>query len=131
MQRNTGYFPTESLEPSSNRLFSRSALNEGYLFRGSLGLSQEMLAEKASLTKAHISHIENSYSKPSVQTLFQIAHALDITANELLYDYADVSMDEFCAVISELCADCSPRERDMILSVVKTMTASFPLLDHE
>lgn len=37
MQRNTGYFPTESLEPSINRLFSRSALNEGYLFRGSLG----------------------------------------------------------------------------------------------
>lgn len=43
--------------------------------RRELGLSQEMLAEKASLTKAHISHIENSYSKPSVQTLFQIAHA--------------------------------------------------------
>ena len=96
--------------------------------RRELGLSQEMLAGKARLTKAHISH---SYSKPSVQTLFQIAHALDITANELLYDYADVSMDEFCAVISELCADCSPRERDMILSVVKTMTASFPLLDNE
>ena len=40
MQRNTGYFPTESLEPSGNRLFSRSALNEGYLFRGSLGFVQ-------------------------------------------------------------------------------------------
>ena len=39
MQRNTGYFPTESLEPSGNRLFSRSALNEGDLFRGSLGFS--------------------------------------------------------------------------------------------
>lgn len=39
MQRNTGYFPTESLEPSGNRLFSRSALNEGYLFRGSLDKS--------------------------------------------------------------------------------------------
>lgn len=38
MQRNTGYFPTESLEPSGNRLFSRSALNEGDLFRGSLTL---------------------------------------------------------------------------------------------
>ncbi|MBN3032380.1 hypothetical protein, partial [Ruthenibacterium lactatiformans] len=33
---NTGYFPTESLEPSGNRLFSRSALNEGDLFRGSI-----------------------------------------------------------------------------------------------
>ena len=39
MQRNTGYFPTESLEPSGNRLFSRSALNEGDLFRGSLAYS--------------------------------------------------------------------------------------------
>ena len=39
MQRNTGYFPTESLEPSGNRLFSRSALNEGDLFRGSLSIT--------------------------------------------------------------------------------------------
>ena len=42
MQRNTGYFPTESLEPCGNRLFSRSALNEGYLFRGSLILTNVM-----------------------------------------------------------------------------------------
>lgn len=41
MQRNTGYFPTESLEPCGNRLFSRSALNEGYLFRGSLAGSNQ------------------------------------------------------------------------------------------
>ena len=41
MQRNTGYFPTESLEPSGNRLFSRSALNEGDLFRGSLEVQHD------------------------------------------------------------------------------------------
>ena len=46
MQRNTGYFPTESLEPSGNRLFSRSALNEGYLFRGSLNNSMTSIARK-------------------------------------------------------------------------------------
>ena len=45
MQRNTGYFPTESLEPSGNRLFSRSALNEGDLFRGSL-IFRNYLSEK-------------------------------------------------------------------------------------
>ena len=44
MQRNTGYFPTESLEPCGNRLFSRSALNEGYLFRGSLENTPAALA---------------------------------------------------------------------------------------
>ena len=46
MQRNTGYFPTESLEPSGNRLFSRSALNEGDLFRGSLDFSFSLLLVK-------------------------------------------------------------------------------------
>ena len=46
MQRNTGYFPTGSLEPSSNRLFSRSALNEGYLFRGSLNNGITIIASK-------------------------------------------------------------------------------------
>ena len=51
MQRNTGYFPTESLEPSGNRLFSRSALNEGYLFRGSLGRLYMLGIQQA--TKMH------------------------------------------------------------------------------
>ena len=46
MQRNTGYFPTESLEPCGNRLFSRSALNEGYLFRGSLDKDFEKVKSK-------------------------------------------------------------------------------------
>ena len=45
MQRNTGYFPTESLEPCGNRLFSRSALNEGYLFSGSQRLFQKLEQE--------------------------------------------------------------------------------------
>ena len=45
MQRNTGYFPTESLEPCGNRLFSRSALNEGYLFRGSLSKTEGFLPD--------------------------------------------------------------------------------------
>ena len=50
MQRNTGYFPTESLEPSGNRLFSRSALNEGDLFRGSLNPEQQHLLKRLSKT---------------------------------------------------------------------------------
>ena len=57
MQRNTGYFPTESLEPSSNRLFSRSALNEGYLFRGSLGI----LDKSEALDDAHFTLMGNHF----------------------------------------------------------------------
>ena len=50
MQRNTGYFPTESLEPSGNRLFSRSALNEGDLFRGSLVCSKQYPGDTSQLS---------------------------------------------------------------------------------
>ena len=68
MQRNTGYFPTESLEPSGNRLFSRSALNEGYLFRGSLTKNEAALPlnqEDENLTLLSYSYCITGISKPA------------------------------------------------------------------
>lgn len=53
MQRNTGYFPTESLEPSGNRLFSRSALNEGDLFRGSLERTETQYVYSGALNRTY------------------------------------------------------------------------------
>ena len=60
MQRNTGYFPTESLEPSGNRLFSRSALNEGDLFRGSLAESQHRKKKSESKKGNQNNHSSNT-----------------------------------------------------------------------
>ena len=78
MQRNTGYFPTESLEPSGNRLFSRSALNEGYLFRGSLDLipynqttvTETMVPSSHTRIKAFCRIIHNAGISVNIRTQF-------------------------------------------------------------
>ena len=47
-------------------------------------MTQEQLAEKAELSNIYISHIENSRSIPSLETLMKLCSALDITPDEVL-----------------------------------------------
>ena len=47
-------------------------------------LTQEQLAEKTELSTNYISHIENSRSIPSLETVMKLCAALEITPNELL-----------------------------------------------
>ena len=48
------------------------------------GFTQEQLAEMAELSIVYISHIENSHSIPSLETVMKLCAALEITPNELL-----------------------------------------------
>lgn len=59
--------------------------NIGY-FRRHAGLTQEQLAEKAGISRAHLSAIEapNIVQSFSIETLFNIAAALEIDAYKLL-----------------------------------------------
>ena len=59
--------------------------NIGY-FRRHAGLTQEQLAEKAGISRAHLSAIEapNIVQSFSIETLFNIADALGIDAYKLL-----------------------------------------------
>ncbi len=61
------------------------------LLRVKLGMSQEVLAEKADLSKTSIGSIERATSVPSLETLDRIAKALGVTLPELV----DVSKFEF------------------------------------
>lgn len=99
--------------------------------RYKLDLTQEDLAEKCGLSKEHICNIETGRSKPSVQTLYNIAKALDLTFNDLIYDYDNASGNEFRLLITELCAGCSPSEQKTLLSVLHTLKDHFPLLEHD
>lgn len=53
-------------------------------FRKSKGLSQEVLSGLAGLDRTHYSKIERGLRAPSIDTLFKIAHALDIPPHELI-----------------------------------------------
>lgn len=53
-------------------------------YRIAKGLSQEVLSGLAGLHRTHYSKIERSLRAPTIDTLFKIAHALDMPAHELV-----------------------------------------------
>lgn len=52
--------------------------------RKRMGLSQETLAEKARLHRTYISLLERNKKSPTVETLFRLCKALEISAASLI-----------------------------------------------
>ena len=54
--------------------------------RKARGLSQEVLSGLADLDRTHYSKIERGLRSPTLETLFKIAHALDIPPHVLIIE---------------------------------------------
>jgi len=54
-------------------------------FREQKGLTQEQLAEQLHVTRQAVSNWENDKTQPDIETLHQIACALDCSVEELIY----------------------------------------------
>ena len=52
--------------------------------RKSKGMSQEVLSGLAGLDRTHYSKIERGLRSPTIDTLFKIAHALDMPPHEVV-----------------------------------------------
>ena len=52
--------------------------------RRSRGMSQEVLSGLAGLDRTHYSKIERGLRRPTIDTLFKIAHALDMPPHEII-----------------------------------------------
>jgi len=52
--------------------------------RKALGLSQELLAERAGLHRNYVGFLERGERNPSVTTLFRVAQALQVRAADLV-----------------------------------------------
>ena len=59
--------------------------------RRAKGLSQEVLSGLAGLDRTHYSKIERGLRTPTIETLFKIAHALDMPAHELVFSIETAS----------------------------------------
>lgn len=57
-------------------------------FRSASGLTQEQFCEKLNVSRKHISQIEAAISRPSLETLVDIANVLNISADDL---YASIA----------------------------------------
>ena len=53
--------------------------------RTTRGMTQEALAEQVEITTSHLKHIESGHRKPSVDVLFQLARALDLSLDSLIF----------------------------------------------
>ena len=61
-------------------------------FRKGCGLSQEQLAEKVGISTTHLSHIETGNTKLSLPVFVDIAEALSVQTDELLYDTPSINL---------------------------------------
>ena len=91
--------------------------------RKQIGITQESLGEKLNVTRKHISVIEAAVNRPSLDTLVDIANALNVSADDLLVDSLSHSASTADSEIHRLLLDCNAIEQDILTRMVKEMKA--------
>lgn len=89
-------------------------------FRRARGLSQEQLAERVGISITHMSHIETGNTKLSLSVFVDIASALEVQADALLYDQPRDSISTAANEIGEVLEKCSAAQARILAEVVKT-----------
>ena len=89
--------------------------------RKAKGLSQSELSELIDRSVGYMSYIETGSKKPSLETLIQIANALDVTIDELLSDNLVAASPVSNTQINQLLSDCSAFEKSVILLSIKSI----------
>lgn len=77
-------------------------------------MTQEQLAEKTELSIVYISHIENSHSIPSLETLMKLCEVLNVTPDELLLGTRQDMENYLLSDIQQKILRCSPRQRRLV-----------------
>ena len=92
--------------------------------RKAYGLSQEELAEKVGISTTHMSHIETGNTKLSLSVFFDLASALEVRADELLYDETfserSAALDEIIHVLDS----CTTQQIKIIEDIIKAAKRS-------
>lgn len=86
--------------------------------REAKGLTQEQLAEIVNLSPTHISVIERGVKSPKLETFINIANALAVTADSLLLDVLNHSLQITTDELSEQIKKLSPKEQQKILKII-------------
>lgn len=92
--------------------------------RKARGLSQEQLAEKVGISTTHMSHIETANTKLSLPVFVDIAEALEIQTDALLYDHSRESVSQSLDELSELLERCDAKQARIIAEVAKATKES-------
>ena len=92
-------------------------------FRNASGLTQEQFCEKLNVSRTHISQVEAAISRPSLETLVDIANILGISTDDLLVDSLTHSASTADSEIHRLLLDCNATEQEILTRTVKELKA--------
>ena len=93
--------------------------------RKARGLSQDALAEKVGISTTHMSHIETGNTKLSLAVFVDLATALDVRADELLFDSTAADRTSSIEEILLVLEGCTPQQVRIIEDLVKAAKVSF------
>lgn len=93
-------------------------------YRKACGLSQEALAEKAGISATHMSHIETGNTKLSLPVLVNIAEALSVQTDALLYDTPRFSKTVASEHIQKLLDSCTTEQLYVIIDTLEALKVS-------
>ncbi len=89
--------------------------------RISKGLTQDLLAEMVNCNTSHISNIENSHTKVSLNILLSIANALDTTIDLLLFEQYANSTVALENEIYRFVSNCDHATKLQILRIIQVL----------
>ena len=94
-------------------------------FRKARGLSQEQLAERVGISMTHMSHIETANTKLSLPVFVQLAEALEVQTDLLLYDQPPVCPDAVVRDIAGMLEECDGKQARIVREIVRTTLQAF------
>ena len=86
-------------------------------------VSQEDLADMASISRKHISLIETGDTIPRTDVLTHIANALRVSADDLLVDSLEYSSSTADSKLHRLLLECNKTEEDIIVRNAENLKA--------
>ena len=84
------------------------------------GYTQEQLAELVEVTPTHEKHIESGHRLPSVEVLFSIAQALDMSLDNVIFPEQGTK-GKRVKEISILLNQCEEKELSVLLDVARSL----------
>lgn len=87
-------------------------------------MSQECLAEKVGISVTHMSHIETANTKLSLQVLVDLAAALEVRTDDLLFDRSDIGRSMAQDDIIQILETCTTQQIRVIEDIIKAVKTS-------
>ena len=84
---------------------------------------------KANISLPHVSNIEKGKTSMKLETFIRIIEALQVSADSLLRPDVPEVRSLYQSEFDELLADCSPKELDSILKIVRELKSTMARRD--